>query len=94
MDINILNESNDLNANVLLTVLPMYHIYALHVSMGTALRTGSKIVSLSKFETKTYADALVKYRPTCLHLAPPLVSFLVKFDCILIKRKKIHKLNA
>ena len=74
---NVMEDSTDSNQNVLLCVLPLYHIYAMNVSMSPALRTGSKLAMLPKFDPKTYISSLTKYRPNILHLAPPLVSFLV-----------------
>lgn len=61
---------------VTLAVLPFFHIYSMELIMLLNLRLGSKIVTLPKFEPETYLKALVQYKPTILHLVPPLVSFL------------------
>lgn len=72
----VLPESTDVDQSVLLCILPLYHIYAMNVAMGPALRTGAKLVMLPKFDSATFLSALSTYRPTNLHLAPPLLSFL------------------
>ena len=73
----LFEESTEDNQSVLLCILPLYHIYAMNVAMGPALRSGAKLVMLSKFEPASFLNALVTHRPTNLQLAPPLVSFLV-----------------
>lgn len=57
-------------------VLPFFHIYSMELIMLLNLRLGSKIITLPKFEPETYVKALVQYKPTILHLVPPLVQFL------------------
>eukprot|EP00095_Tigriopus_kingsejongensis_P000194 maker-scaffold41_size498431-snap-gene-1.20 protein:Tk00194 transcript:maker-scaffold41_size498431-snap-gene-1.20-mRNA-1 annotation:"probable 4-coumarate-- ligase 1-like" len=56
-------------------VLPLYHCYAMNVTMVPTLYCGGKLVILPKFDPKTFIQALQRYKPTFLHLAPPLVSF-------------------
>ncbi len=65
---------------VTLCVLPLYHIYALNVTMGSTLFCGGKLVMLPEFKPKTFVEALDKYRPTFLHLAPPLLAFCADYD--------------
>ena len=65
---------------VTLCVLPLYHIYALNVTMGATMYCGGKIVMLPKFEPKSFIEALETYKPTFLHLAPPLLAFCADHD--------------
>ena len=60
---------------VTLCILPLYHIYALNVTMTSTLHIGGQLVMLPKFEPKSFINALEKYKPTFLHLAPPLLAF-------------------
>ena len=60
---------------VTLCILPLYHIYALNVTMTSTLHLGGQLVMLPKFEPKSFINALEKYKPTFLHLAPPLLAF-------------------
>jgi len=62
--------------DVSVAVLPFFHIYAQTIIMLGQLSKGNKIITLPKFEPETYIKALVNYKPTVLHLVPPLVSFL------------------
>ena len=78
----IMSESTEGDQTVLLCILPLYHIYAMNVAMGPALRTGAKLVMLPKFDPDTFLSALSTYRPTNLHLAPPLLSFLASSSLV------------
>ena len=60
---------------VTLCILPLYHIYALNVTMTPTLWSGGQLVMLPKFEPKTFIQALEQYKPNFLHLAPPLLAF-------------------
>ncbi len=59
-----------------LNVLPIFHMFAMNVTMTPTLYAGGKFVILPKFEPHLMVDALERFPPTFLHLAPPLVSFL------------------
>jgi len=61
---------------VTVCVLPMYHVFAMNVTMTNILRSGGKMITLSKFDPMTFLNALITYKPTFLHIAPPLLSFL------------------
>ena len=60
---------------VTLCILPLYHIYALNVTMTPTLWSGGQLVMLPKFDPKTFIHALETYKPNFLHLAPPLLAF-------------------
>ena len=55
----------------------MYHIFAMNVTMSGMLYKGGKLVTVPMFEPEMFLETMLTYRPTTLHLAPPLVSFLV-----------------
>ena len=61
---------------VTVCILPMFHIFAMNVTMADMLWHGGKLVTLPMFEPRMFLDALTRHRPTFLHLAPPLVQFL------------------
>ena len=42
--------------------LPLYHLFAMNVTMGPALYGGAKMVMLPKFEPAMFASAIEKYR--------------------------------
>ena len=58
-------------------MLPLYHIFAMNVTMSGMLYKGGKLVTVPMFEPNMFLETMLTYRPTTLHLAPPLVSFLV-----------------
>ena len=47
---------------VILTLLPLYHIYALVVMMGACLHLGSTLVLLSRFEPNSFLKTLQNYK--------------------------------
>ena len=57
-------------------VLPMYHIFAMNVTMSAMLYQGGKTITLPSFDPAHFLKLMVEYRPTNLQLAPPLVAFL------------------
>jgi len=61
---------------VTICVLPMYHVFAMNVTMTNVMMAGGKMVTLSSFNPLTFLNALITYKPTFLHLAPPLLVFL------------------
>ena len=61
---------------VTLCVLPMYHVFAMNVTMTNVMMAGGKMITLSSFNPLTFLNALITYKPTFLHLAPPLLVFL------------------
>ena len=44
------------------SVLPMFHIFAMNVTIGPVLYNGGKMVVLPKFEPQTFLAALEKYK--------------------------------
>ena len=59
----------------LIGVLPMFHIFGLAVSSLPTLRAGGQLITIPKFEPALFAETLKRFKPTFLHLVPPLVSF-------------------
>ena len=57
-------------------VLPMFHVFGLLVTSLMTIHVGGKVVTISKFDPKVFRKSIQKHKPTFLHLAPPLVSFL------------------
>merc|ERR1719222_1547959 len=58
----LLDWVKDQEQETILAVLPFFHIYSMELIMLLNMRLGNKIVTL--------------YKPTLLHLVPPLVQFL------------------
>ncbi len=58
-----------------ISVLPMFHMFALNVTAMPLHHAGGKLVSMPAFKPDTFIAALEKYKPSFQHFAPPLVQF-------------------
>lgn len=70
------------DVEVVINVLPLYHIYGLAVVLSGRLRRGDKIVLLSRFEPGAFLQAIQDYKVTSAPLVPPLVFFLAKHPLV------------
>lgn len=68
--------------DVLLAVLPFFHIYGMVVILGLAVWSGAKVVTIPKFIPELYLKLLKEHDVTIAHVAPPLVNFLVKHPLV------------
>ena len=75
-DMGLLLPSTRDTREITVCILPMYHVFAMNVTMTNILQAGGKMVTLSSFNPLTFLNALITYKPTFLHLAPPLLVFL------------------
>lgn len=66
----------------LLGVLPFFHIYGMVPILYSSLRTGAKIVTMSKFEPELFLSCIEKNQVNIAHLVPPLVLFLTKHPLV------------
>ncbi|MED6196663.1 4-coumarate--CoA ligase 1 [Stylosanthes scabra] len=64
--------------DVLLCVLPMFHIYALNSILLCGIRAGAVVLIVQKFEITTLMELIEKYRVTVASLVPPIVLAVVK----------------
>ena len=64
--------------DVILVVLPMFHIYGLQVLVNLGLAHGATLVTMPKFELDPYLAALSSHRVTRAYVAPPIVVALAK----------------
>lgn len=65
-----------------LCVLPMFHIFSMNVTMSNMLLNGGKLITIPAFDPGMFLAAMLKHRPTFLHLAPPLVQFLASHPAV------------
>ncbi|XP_066949077.1 uncharacterized protein [Macrobrachium rosenbergii] len=61
---------------ILMGLMPFFHIYGIMVFLISGLRQGAKIVTLPKFDPKTFVSVLKKEKMTVLHTVPPLLQFI------------------
>ncbi|XP_061361634.1 4-coumarate--CoA ligase CCL1-like [Gastrolobium bilobum] len=64
--------------DVLLCVLPMFHIYALNSILLCGIRAGAAVLIVQKFEITTLLELIEKYKVTVASFVPPIVLALVK----------------
>ena len=64
--------------DVLLCVLPLFHIYGLVVVLNMGLHLGTTIVMMPRFDLAQFLSLIQKYRVTLSHIVPPIVLKLAK----------------
>jgi acyl-CoA synthetase (AMP-forming)/AMP-acid ligase II len=64
--------------DVLVGVLPFFHIYGQIVVLNLGLAQGATIVTLPRFDMGVFLDLLERHRVTRAHIAPPIVLGLAK----------------
>jgi long-chain acyl-CoA synthetase len=60
------------DSDVLLLVLPLFHIYAMNCAMNSYLRAGATIVLVRRFDALPVLEQLQKHRCNLFHGAPPM----------------------
>jgi long-chain acyl-CoA synthetase len=58
--------------DVVLAVLPLFHVYGLNVVLGTALRVGAAVVLAERFDVDRSLDLIRDHKITVLAAAPPV----------------------
>ena len=67
---------------VLIGILPFYHIYGMVVIMSGALRAGGTIVTMPRFDLEQFLQTLQDYGVTMAYLVPPIVLALAKHPLV------------
>ncbi len=68
--------------DVLIGVLPFFHIYGMTVIMNMGLRTGNPIVSMPRFDLGDFLGLIERHRVTCAYVVPPIALALAKHPAI------------
>lgn len=68
--------------DVVLSLLPFFHIYGMVVILFNALQQGAMQVLLPKFEPESFLSTIQKYKVTIANLVPPLILFLSKHPLV------------
>lgn len=71
------SESSTAN-DTMICVVPMYHLYGLHVVVNQGLGQGATIVTLPRYELEQFLQTLERYKVTIAPLVPPLVQALAR----------------
>ncbi len=68
--------------DVVLASLPLFHIFALQISVNLALLQGATVVLLPRFDPGSFLGAVQQYRVTRAELVPPMVLALASSDLV------------
>lgn len=68
--------------DVVMGVLPFYHIYGMVVIMITAMINGTPIVTMPRFDMEQFLSLIQKYRATRAALVPPIIVGLTKHPAV------------
>jgi acyl-CoA synthetase (AMP-forming)/AMP-acid ligase II len=68
--------------DVLIGILPFFHIYGMVVIMNYALHNGATVVTMPRFDMEQFLQTIQKYRVTYAHLVPPLILALAKHPLV------------
>lgn len=70
------------DTEVLIGILPFYHIYGMVVIMSGAIRAGATIVTMPRFDLEQFLELLQTYGVTMAYLVPPIVLALAKHPLV------------
>ncbi len=68
--------------DVVMAVVPFFHIYGMVVVMSGALRAGATVVTMPRFDLVAFLETIQRDRATCLYLVPPIVLALAKHPVV------------
>ncbi|KAK6182798.1 hypothetical protein SNE40_010398 [Patella caerulea] len=68
--------------DVMLGILPFYHIYGMMPVQFGCLHRGCHLVTLPKFDPAEFMKALQEYKISQLHVVPPIVLFMAKHPMV------------
>lgn len=64
--------------DVLIAVLPLFHIYGMQVTLNLALHEGATVVTMPRYDLETFLRAVQQYRVTRADVVPPIVLALAR----------------
>ena len=68
--------------DVLIGVLPFFHIYGMVLILNLAIYRGVTLVTMPRFDLEQFLQIVERYKITCLNLVPPLVLALSKHPLV------------
>jgi 4-coumarate--CoA ligase len=68
--------------DVVLCVLPMFHVYSLHSILLCGMRAGAALVVMKRFETVKMLELVERHGVTIAPLVPPIVVEMAKSDAV------------
>jgi acyl-CoA synthetase (AMP-forming)/AMP-acid ligase II len=68
--------------DVVLAVLPLYHIFALQVTLGLSLAAGAAVVTTPRFDLEGCCELVQGYKVTRVEVVPPIVLALARHPAV------------
>ena len=68
--------------DVIVAVLPLFHIYGMQVTMNLGLAAGATVVTMPRFELESFLRIVRDWRVTRAELVPPIVLALAKHPAV------------
>ncbi|KAM0792414.1 hypothetical protein ACM66B_005092 [Microbotryomycetes sp. NB124-2] len=87
-------DSKTKKGDVVLGVLPFYHIYGLVVVIHLSLFCATPIVVMNKFTLPAFLDGIQRYRISTLYVVPPMAILLIKNDTSKYDLSSVTRLMA
>jgi len=69
-------------SDVVMGVLPFFHIYGMVVVMSLALRAGATVISIPRFDLEEFLSLVQEHRATVAFLVPPILVGLAKHPVV------------
>jgi len=77
--------------DVILGILPLFHIFGMNVMMNTGFAVGATLVLLPRFDLEAFLEAIQRHRATYVFLVPPVLLALAKHP--LVAKYDLSSLN-
>jgi acyl-CoA synthetase (AMP-forming)/AMP-acid ligase II len=68
--------------DVILGILPLFHIFGMNVMMNTGFAVGATLVLLPRFDLEDFLAAIQRHRATYVFLVPPILVALAKHPLV------------
>lgn len=68
--------------DVLMAVLPFFHIYGMQIPMNAGLAAGATVITMPRFDLELFLELHQKHRITLSFVAPPIVLALAKHPVV------------
>jgi acyl-CoA synthetase (AMP-forming)/AMP-acid ligase II len=69
-------------SDIVMAVMPFFHIYGMVVIMKFALAQGGTLVTMPRFDMQEFLSLVQKYRVTILPIVPPIVLGMVRHPAV------------
>jgi acyl-CoA synthetase (AMP-forming)/AMP-acid ligase II len=68
--------------DVLIGVLPFFHIYGMTTIMNSALRAGAAVVTMPRFDLEQFLELIERHSVSCAYIVPPIALALAKHPAV------------